>query len=131
MAPGDKRKRVLIVDDHTAVRSGLMSSLKAFDDILPVAEVASGVEALRLCAQFQPDVVLMALTADALEGVLATHIIRYLYEKTQVIVLASFTDDAAIQTSLSAGAIGCVRKDIPANKMAEMIRTAHLGGAIQ
>jgi NarL family two-component system response regulator LiaR len=122
---------VLIVDDHAAVRRGLMTSLKAFEDIVPVAEAANGIESLSLCSWYQPDVVLMDLMMDELDGVKTTRVIRELYANTQVIVLANFNDsDAMIQAALQAGAIGCLRKDIPADKLADMIRTAHLGKAI-
>lgn len=126
-----KQISVLIVDDHAAVRSGLMISLKAFGDIRPVAAAVSGIESLCLCCWFQPDVVLMGLNIAGLDGVMATRVVRQLYKNTQVVMLANFTDEEdIIQKALLAGAIGCLRKDVPANTMAEVIRTAHRGEVI-
>ncbi len=121
------KTRVLIVDDHAAVRDGLAAFLEAFDDLVLVAQAASGTEALHLCSWFQPDVVLMDLTMNELDGVTTTSLIRQLYNDIQVIALASCDDQNLIEAALSAGAIGSLRKDVSATELASAIRAAHAG----
>ena len=82
--------RVMIVDDHALVRSGLRVFLLAFDDLELVGEAANGEEALRLCKQLQPDVVLMDLVMSGMDGVAATRAIRERWPQIQVVALTSF-----------------------------------------
>src|SRR4051794_34940280 len=84
--PAD-RIRVLIVDDHGVVRSGLAAFLLAYDDLVLVGEAAGGQEAIRLCAQFRPDVVLMDLLMPDMDGATASQIIRQKYPNIQIIAL--------------------------------------------
>jgi DNA-binding NarL/FixJ family response regulator len=121
------KTRVLIVDDHAAVRDGLAAFLEAFDDLVLVAQAASGTEALHLCSWFQPDVVLMDLMMSELDGVTTTSLIRQLYSDIQVIALASSDDKNLIDAALAAGAIGSLHKDVPASELAGAIRAAHAG----
>src|ERR671924_677611 len=83
------RIRVLIVDDHGVVRSGLAAFLKAFDDLELVGEAANGRDALHLCAQVRPDVVLMDLMMPEMDGAAAVRAIRQQYPRIQVIALTS------------------------------------------
>src|SRR6476620_863466 len=82
--------RVLIVDDHAVVRSGLAAFLQVFDDLELVGEAANGQQALRLCEQVQPDVVLMDQVMPGMDGATATRAIRQQYPHIQVIALTSF-----------------------------------------
>lgn len=119
--------RVMIVDDHALVRSGLRVFLLAFDDLELVAEAASGEEALRLCKQLQPDVVLMDLVMPEMDGVAATRAIRERWPQIQVIALTSFWDEELVQGALQAGAISYLLKDVSADALADGIRKAHAG----
>jgi len=122
MAP-PARTRVLIVDDHAAVRDGLAAFLDAFEDLTLVAQAASGAEALYLCSCFLPDIVLMdLLMRDGLDGVTVTRLIRELYRDIQVIVLTSSDDKALIDAARSAGAVRILHKDIPASELVNAIR---------
>lgn len=119
--------RVMIVDDHALVRSGLRVFLVAFDDLELVGEAASGEEALRLCKQLQPDVVLMDLVMPGMDGAAATKAIREHWPQIQVVALTSFWDEELVQGALQAGAISYLLKDVSADALADGIRQAHAG----
>lgn len=119
--------RVLITDDHTVVRNGLRSFLCAFDDFTLVGEAKNGEQAVRLCDQLQPDVVLMDLVMPGMDGAAATRIIREKHPLTQVIALTSFKERELVQDAIQAGAIGYLLKDLSAEELACAIRQAHAG----
>ncbi len=119
--------RVLLVDDHAVVRSGLGAFLLAFDDLELVGEAGSGQEAVRLCARVQPDVVLMDLVMPGMDGVAATRAIREQWPQIQVIALTSFREEELVKGVLEAGAIGYLLKNISADELAQAIRAAHAG----
>jgi NarL family two-component system response regulator LiaR len=123
------RIRVLIVDDHPMVRRGLATFLKVFDDLELAGEAAGGQEAVRLCAQVWPDVVLMDMVMPDMDGATATRIIRKQSESIQVIALTSFKEEILVQSALQAGAIGYLLKDVSADELAGAIRAAHAGRA--
>ncbi len=119
--------RVMTVDDHEIVRGGIRFLLLAFDDLELVAEAHSGEEALRLCEQIQPDVVLMDMMMPGMDGPTTTQAIREQIPHVQVLALTSFHDEELVQRAMQAGAIGYLVKDIPARELAEAIRSAHAG----
>lgn len=121
--------RVLVVDDHAVVRSGLRYSLLAFDDIDLVAEACGGEEALRMCEEAHPDVVLMDMMMPGMDGVAATRAIRESYPGVQVIALTSFQEGNLVQDALQAGAIGYLLKDVDMDELATAIRSASSGRA--
>lgn len=119
--------RVMLVDDHTMVRRGLATFLKAFDDLELVGEAADGDAAIQLCARILPDVVLMDLVMPDVDGVTATRAIRQRFPTVRVIALTSFKDEKLVQNTLQAGAIGYLLKDVSADQLAQAIRAAHAG----
>jgi NarL family two-component system response regulator LiaR len=119
--------RVMLVDDHAVVRSGLAAFLLAFDDLELVGEAGDGEEAARLCGQVNPDVVLMDLVMPGLDGAEATRAIRQQYPQVQVIALTSFKEEDLVQRALQAGAISYLLKNVSADELAEAIRAAHAG----
>jgi len=119
--------RLLIVDDHAVMRTGLKLFLMAFDDLDLVGEAASGEEAVQVCDQVHPDVVLMDLAMPGMDGASATRIIRRQYPDIQVIVLTNFQDVELVQQALQAGAIGYLLKNVSADDLATAIRAAHAG----
>jgi two-component system, NarL family, response regulator LiaR len=125
-----RRIRVMIVDDHAVVRSGLTAFLQAYNDLELAGEARSGDEAVPLCARLQPDVVLMDLMMPGMDGATATQEIRQICPQTQVVALTSFKDEALVQKALRAGAIGYLLKDVLADQLAEAIRLAHAGQSI-
>jgi NarL family two-component system response regulator LiaR len=121
------RIRVMVVDDHTMVRRGLATILKIFDDLELVGEASSGQAAIQLCAQLQPDVVLMDMVMPDMDGATATRLIRKQSPLIQVLALTSFKEEILVQSALQAGAIGYLLKDVSADELAEAIRAAHAG----
>ncbi len=119
--------RVMLVDDHAVVRSGLGAFLLAFDDLELVAEAGGGEEAVRLCEQLQPDVVLMDLMMPGMDGAAATRAIRERCPQIQVIALTSFKEKELVQGVLEAGAIGYLLKNVSADELADAIQAAHAG----
>jgi NarL family two-component system response regulator LiaR len=124
------RIRVMIVDDHTVVRSGIRYSLLAYDDLELIGEAGSGKEALELCSQLKPDVILMDMMMPGMDGVATTRALRQRYPQTQVIALTSFQEGTLVQEALQAGAISYLLKDVQMDQLAEAIRSAHGGRSI-
>jgi NarL family two-component system response regulator LiaR len=122
-----KKIRVMLVDDHAVVRSGLATFLMVCDDMVLVGEVSSGEQAIQLCPQVNPDVVLMDLVMSGMDGATATRLIRKTCPEIQVIVLTSFKEQELIQGALKAGAIGYLLKDVTADELANAIRAAYAG----
>jgi DNA-binding NarL/FixJ family response regulator len=122
--------RVLVVDDQTLVREGLVSIL----DLLPGVEVAGaaadGEEAVRLAAEVRPDVVLMDLRMPRLDGVEATRQIGAAQPEVAVLVLTTYADDASIVAALEAGARGYLTKDAGAEQLRTAIEAVHAGQAL-
>jgi NarL family two-component system response regulator LiaR len=121
------RIRILIVDDHNMVRTGLRAYLTQERDLEVVGEARNGQEALELCEEVQPDVVLMDLIMPELSGAEATRIIRRQWPQIQVIALTSFQRQELVQDALQAGAIGYLLKNVSGEDLAAAIRSAYAG----
>ena len=121
------RIRVLVVDDHAMVRRGLATFLKVFEDLELVGEAASGKAAIQMCAQLQPDVVLMDMVMPDMDGATATRVIKKQSPQVQVLALSSFKEEILVQSALQAGAIGYLLKDVSAEELAQAIRLAQAG----
>jgi sigma-B regulation protein RsbU (phosphoserine phosphatase) len=109
---GQDRIRVMLVDDLAVVRRGLSASLSAFPDLELVGQARNGVEALAVCADTKPDVILMDLVMPEMDGVAATKLICERYPSVRVIALTSYKEDELVQGVLNAGAIGYLLKTI-------------------
>lgn len=119
--------RVLLIDDHAVVRSGLGAFLLAYDDFELVGEAGGGREGVRQCEKLQPDVVLMDLVMPDMDGVEATRAIHARWPQIQVIALTSFKEDDLVQGVLQAGAISYLLKNVGADELADAIRKAYRG----
>jgi NarL family two-component system response regulator LiaR len=119
----------MLVDDHMMVRRGLATFLKVHDDLQLAGEAESGEDAIRLCAEVQPDVVLMDLVLPNMDGAAATRAIRQKLPQVQILALTSFKEGELIKNALEAGAIGYLLKDVTADDLARAIRAAHAGRA--
>jgi len=119
--------RVLIVDDHDMLREGLASFLRAYPDLEMVGEASSGNEAIRLCRDLQPNVVLMDLIMPEMDGVTAIQIIHQEFSNIKIIALSSFSEDKLVKSALRAGATGYLLKNVPATRLAEAIRATNAG----
>src|SRR5216117_1148956 len=102
---------VLMVSDYIRVHQGISAAIEAFDDLELVGHANNGIEAIQLCEDLQPDVVIMDVLMSAMNGIEATQIIRRLYAKIKVLALSSFQDDRTIRDMLQAGANGFLFKN--------------------
>lgn len=119
--------RVVTVDDHAILRGGIKFLLLAFDDIELIGEARNGDEAVHLCEQLQPDVVLMDLMMVGMNGIEATRAIRRKYAEIQVLILTSFLESDLVKQAIQAGAIGYILKSVSIDELANSIRAAALG----
>ena len=122
--------RVVVADDQTAVREGLVLLLDLLDDVEVVGAAADGEAAVRLVDEHGADVVLMDLRMPRLDGVAATRRIRTDHPSTQVVVLTTYAEDADILSALGAGALGYLTKDAGRAQIAQAIRAAAAGQAV-
>jgi NarL family two-component system response regulator LiaR len=119
--------RVMLVDDHNVVRSGLATFLRAFEDLELVGEARNGLEALLLCHEKQPDVILMDLIMPEMDGIAATRSILEDYPQMKIIAMTSFEEEELVQGVLSAGAMSYLLKNVTADELAKAIRDAFSG----
>jgi two-component system, NarL family, response regulator LiaR len=122
--------RVMIVDDHDMVRTGLGVLLQTCDDIELVGEANNGIQAIEMYRTLKPDVVLMDLKMPALGGIDATRAIREQDAQARIIALSSFNDEELVYSVLQAGALSYLTKDISIDELDEAIRAAYVGKTV-
>ena len=118
-----RRIRILIVDDHAVVRSGLRTILETEPDIEVVGEAGDGHAALELAQELLPDVVLMDINMGDWDGVTATRRVRNYVPSARVIVLTNHDEDDLVFSSIRAGASGYLLKEVTAKQLTNSIRT--------
>lgn len=119
--------KVLLVDDHEMVRLGVRTYLSTQPDIDVVGEAGSGQEGITMALSLRPDLILMDIVMDEMDGIEATrHIIRE-WPEAKVLMMTSFIDDDKVYPALEAGATSYVLKTTKASDMAEAIRRTYLG----
>ena len=119
--------RVMLVDDHNVVRSGLATFLRAYEDLELVGEARNGLEAVNLCHRSKPDVILMDLMMPEMDGIAATQAILADYPDIKIIAMTSFEEEELVQGVLAAGAISYLLKNVTSDELAAAIRAASLG----
>lgn len=117
--------RVMIVDDQQMVRSGLALLIEGFDDIVLAGEAFSGTDAIEVCKQVQPDVVLMDLIMPGVDGITAAKSILSTQPDIRILALTSFVDSKLVQTALQAGMIGYLLKNSSVDELVDAIRKAY------
>ena len=125
--PKKSRIGVLIADDHSVLRQGVVSLIGFEADMMVVAEASNGREAVDLWKQHRPDVTLLDLRMPELDGVGAIKEIRADDEKARIIVLTTFDGDEDIYRAIQAGAKGYLLKDVPREALMDCIRRVHAG----
>lgn len=131
-AAGDAiaRIRLLIVDDHPAVREGLRTMFEMEPDLDVVAEAAEGREALRQAEAVRPNVVLMDVFMPGLGGIETTRAIKSRWPDIRVLVFTVLDTPSLVQRALAAGADGYLLKDSPRHLLVNAIRTVVGGGFV-
>jgi NarL family two-component system response regulator LiaR len=119
--------RILLVDDHAVVRSGLSKFLMVNKDMELVGEASDGAEAIQIAKKSHPDIILMDLMMPGMDGITATHEILKISPQTKIIALTSFSEQNMVQGALQAGAIGYLQKNVTAAELGNAIRSAHVG----
>jgi DNA-binding NarL/FixJ family response regulator len=121
---------VVIADDQSAVREGLVLLLGTLDGIEVAGQAASGEEAVSLVAELNPQVVLMDLNMPGCGGAAATQQITSAYPGTKVVVLTTYADDESIIGALRAGALGYLTKDASRAEIERAVKAAAAGQAV-
>ena len=119
--------RVLIVDDHAVVRSGLSAFLAVMPDLEMVGDAENGEQAVVRADLLKPDVILMDLMMPVMDGVSAIQAIKTASPGVQILALTSFQEDELVQNAMKAGAIGYLMKNVSARELAAAIRAAKDG----
>jgi len=122
--------RVVVVDDHSMVRGGLRLFLIAFDDMTLGGEAANGLEALRVCEQVTPDIVLMDLIMPVMDGIRATREVLARFPGVRVIGMTSFLETDLIVEAMQSGMSGLLSKDVSASEMVQAIRGVRAGQTV-
>jgi two-component system nitrate/nitrite response regulator NarL len=122
--------RLLIVDDHTMFRQGLVSLLQGEAEFRVVGQAADGEEALRLAGQLQPDVVLMDVMMPGMGGVEATRRLLETTPHARILMLTVSEADEDLLAAIRAGARGYILKNADADELLEAIRRVHAGEAV-
>ncbi|HEX3812625.1 MAG TPA: response regulator transcription factor [Mycobacteriales bacterium] len=121
--------RILLVDDHEMVRTGLRSFLDLQPDMDVVGEAGSGEQALALLPRLQPDVVVLDLVLPGMTGVEAARRMRQDHPDVKVVALTSFAGQDLVLPAVRAGVAGYLLKDVGAAELADALRAAHAGGS--
>jgi len=121
------RIRILVVDDHPIVRSGLTSVLSTQADFDVVGEASNGEEAITAASRLEPDLVLMDLRMPAKNGVDASAAILAERPSTRVVVLTTYASDGEVLRAIEAGAVGYLLKDVPHDELFRALRAVARG----
>lgn len=119
--------KLILIDDHFVVRSGLVASLELEDDMTVLAEAERGEEAPALFAKHQPDVVLMDLQLPGISGVEATARLRTAHPEARVLIFSTFARDEEVAAALKAGALGYLQKSASRDELLKAIRSVAHG----
>jgi DNA-binding NarL/FixJ family response regulator len=117
----DKPYRIVIADDHLVVREAIRVMLEMEPEFEVVGEASNGMQALELAAQFEPDLVLMDIRMEGMDGVEATRLLRQQHPKMGVLILTGFGDDEVLLNAVEAGAQGFLLKDASADEVKSAI----------
>jgi len=119
--------RILVVDDHFVVRSGLAAMIETQEDMTVAAEAANGEQAIELYKEHKPDIVLMDLRLPKLSGLEATVAIRQLDPQARIVVLTTYDGDEDISRCLEAGAAAYLLKESLHSDLLDIVRRVHAG----
>lgn len=122
--------KVLLVDDHEMVRIGVGTFLSAQDDMEVVGEAENGKKGVELALSLRPDIILMDLVMDEMDGIEATKQIMEEWPEAKIIIVTSFIDDEKVYPAIEAGATSYLLKTSKANDIAEAVRSTYHGQSV-
>ncbi len=122
--------RVLLTDDHPAIRAGIKIRLEQDGDIEVIGEAGSGAEALRMSGELSPDLLLLDMALPDQDGVDVARMMRQFHPRVKVLVFSGYADDAFVFGVLKAGAVGYLLKDEALDKLVDAVRGAVRGEEI-
>ncbi|RAN65114.1 response regulator transcription factor [Dolosigranulum pigrum] len=122
--------KLLLVDDHQMVRLGLSSYFSIQDDMEVIGEAEDGQEGVNQALSLRPDVILMDLVMDGMDGIEATKEILAQWPEARIIIVTSFIDDEKVFPAMEAGASGYMLKTSSASEIADAIRSAYEGDTV-
>lgn len=121
---------LLIIDDHQMVRLGLTSYFAMQEDIKVIGEAVNGVEGVDLALEYRPDIILMDLVMEEMDGIKATQEILQQWPEAKIIILTSFIDDEKVFPAMEAGASGYLLKTSSASEIAQAVRKTNQGDGV-
>jgi DNA-binding NarL/FixJ family response regulator len=119
--------RVLVTDDDSFVRKGIISLIELNSEIKVIAEAATGIEAIELVEKLKPDVILMDVRMPELDGITAAQIIKQKFPEIKMLILTTFNEMEYVQGAIEAGAVGYLLKDSSYQELVDTIVRAHKG----
>lgn len=122
--------RVLIIDDHEMVRLGYSAYLSIQDDIEVVGEAENGLIGYEMALDLRPDIILMDLVMEVMDGIASTKAILNEWPKAKIIIVTSFIDDEKVYPALEAGASSYMLKTSSAHEIAAAIRSTYHGESV-
>ena len=125
-----KSIRIILIDDHRVVHEALAAMISLVDDFELVAQGNNGEDAIDLCDQFLPDLVLMDVVMPKVDGVEATRTILSQHPNIKILGLSSFQDDISVNSMIKSGAVGYVLKNASVDELENIIRAVHEGNTV-
>lgn len=122
-----RKIKVMVVDDHELVRSGISSLLNEVEDISIISEAKSGEEAITQCRSLSPDVIVMDIKMPGIGGLEATHKLLRINPTIRILILSVYNDNLFPNKLLKAGAYGYITKGSSMHEMVKAIRTIYAG----
>ncbi len=122
--------KVILVDDHEMVRLGVSSYLDIQEDIQLIGEASNGLEGYKLALDLRPDIILMDLVMDVMDGIEATQRILAEWPEAKIIIVTSFLDDEKVYPAIEAGAKSYILKTSSAQEIAQAIRQTQAGDQV-
>jgi len=119
--------RILLVDDHMVIRMGLMTAVSDTDDMEVVSEVDNGQEAIEAFRQHNPDIVVLDLRMQGMNGIETIHALRDEFSHARILVFSNYAKGDQVYQAMKAGAAGFVLKEMPLDRLLEAIRSVHNG----
>jgi DNA-binding NarL/FixJ family response regulator len=123
----EKHIRVMLVDDHIKIHRAISALIDFIDDVELVAQGSNGREAIQLCEEHMPDVILMDVVMPAMDGIEATRQIHQQFPEVRILALSSFQDEDSVKAMMEAGAVGYLVKTSSMDDLANTLRTVHSG----